>query len=153
MFLMRLSELDPALSYLSSHDEQQAAPNDNIESEKGSEKIPTKRSFDFYRLLRDTEVPVTASPAEPSSPDKQMDYLLQVASFQSAADANEVRAQLVLLNLNATVEKSQNTSGTTWHRVIVGPFKTRSQMAKAKSTLLSNRYEAMMLKRPHVAAP
>lgn len=146
MFLMRLSELDPALTLNNLRDSEERI-GDNSQPLVDTQK-PAERRFDFYNLLRDTEVPVTATPADPTAQAVQMDYLLQVASFQSATDANEVRAELVLLNLSAWVEKSQNQSGTTWHRVIVGPFSHRSQMAKAKGILLSNRYEAMMLKRP-----
>lgn len=146
MFLMRLSELDPANYVKWMESPQAAAPVREIEvkPEESSE-----RRFDFYNMLRKTEVPITVTPAE-RQPDTEpeMDYLLQVASFRSAADANEVRAELMLLNLNTWIEKSQSqSSGETWHRVIVGPFTSRSKMASAKQTLLSNRYEALMLKR------
>lgn len=139
MFLMRLSEIDPSISYLDVLDKPQSSEPDT-EAGKG-------HRFDFYKLLRDTEVPVTATPATPSAKELNTEYLLQVASFQSAADADSVRAELVILNLDAWVEKSQAQSGTVWHRVIVGPFQNRSAMANAKSKLLSNRYEALMLKR------
>lgn len=146
MFLMRLSELDPAFNYLQW---SERAPDSSATAEvEPAAQDSAPRRFDFYHLLRDSEVPVTVTPNERKpSTQPEMDYLLQVASFRSAADANEVRAQLMLMNLSAWIEKSQSQSGQTWHRVIVGPFSTRSQMAKAKSTLLSNRYEALMLKR------
>lgn len=145
MFLMRLSELDPAFNYMqSSETADGGAPTREAEA---IPEEPDGRRFDFYNLLRKTEVPVTVKPQEPSAAP-QMDYVLQVASFRSAADANEVRAELMLLNLDAWIETSQSqSSGQTWHRVIVGPFSSRSKMASAKQTLLSNRYEALMLKR------
>lgn len=139
MFLMRLSELQPQAD-----DHRQAHRIEAVESE------PRKQPrYDFYKMLKDTEVPVTAArPA--ATPKKEVDdslYLLQVASFKTASDAEQVRAEMVLLNLNARVETAKSSGGSTWHRVIVGPFESRSQMAKAQSTLYDNRYAPMLLKR------
>lgn len=136
-FLMRLSELQPPTAGA------RPQPSSSTAEEP---KSPTK--YDFYKILRDTEVPVTASKA-PSTPkaEENVEYLLQVASFRSASDAEQVRAELTLLNLTARIEQSAATGGNTWHRVIVGPFSNRSQLAKAKDILLSNRYDAMLLKR------
>lgn len=139
MFLMRLSELQPS------------APDTRRSAAAGSasEAEPRQNRYDFYKMLKDTEVPVTAS--KPASlPQKKADdshYLLQVASFRSASDAEQVRAEMLLLNLSARVETAKSDNGSTWHRVIVGPFDSRSQMAKAQSTLYDNRYAPMLLKR------
>jgi cell division protein FtsN len=135
-FLMRLSELQPSAP--------QARAPQQAGADQGA-KAPAK--YDFYKMLRDAEVPVTAPKNPPAKVDQNVEYLLQVASFQSAAEAEQVRAELVLLNLSARVESSAATAGKTWHRVIVGPFANRSQLAKAKDTLLSHRYDAMLLTR------
>lgn len=139
MFLMRLSELQP-----NAVEHRRAQADDAANASE-----PRQNRFDFYKLLKDTEVPVTA--AKPSTlPKKAADdthYLLQVASFRSASDAEQVRAEMLLLNLNARIESAKSSGGATWHRVIVGPFDSRSQMAKAQSTLYDNRYAPMLLKR------
>jgi cell division protein FtsN len=137
-FLMRLSELQPAAPG--------ARPPQTTPS--SAEEIKTPAKYDFYKILRDTEVPVTAS-REPATPktEENVEYLLQVASFRSATDAEQVRAELTLLNLTTRIEQSTAKEGNIWHRVIVGPFASRSQLAKARDTLLSNRYDAMLLKR------
>ena len=138
-FLMRLSDLQPP------------APNprsEPVSSSSDSDTAKTPAKYDFYKLLRDTEVPVTAPKNPPAAKvDENVEYLLQVASFRSANEAEQVRAELTLLNLTARIEQSEAKEGNTWHRVIVGPFANRSQLAKAKDTLLSNRYDAMLLKR------
>lgn len=140
MFLMRLSELQPH-----SADNRRA----RIGSPASESEPRQQPRYDFYKMLKDTEVPVTA--AKPSeAPAKAVDdseYLLQVASFRTASDAEQVRAELLLLNLSARVESAKVSGGSTWHRVIVGPFDSRSQMAKAQSTLYDNRYAPMLLKR------
>ncbi|MCR6653405.1 MAG: SPOR domain-containing protein [Cellvibrionaceae bacterium] len=139
-FLMRLSELQPPAPG--------ARPAQTVTTAPAEEtKSPAK--YDFYKILRDTEVPVTSSRPANSAPKAQenVDYLLQVASFRSATEAEQVRAELTLLNFTARIEPSTAKEGQVWHRVIVGPFATRSQLAKARDTLLSNRYQAMLLTR------
>jgi cell division protein FtsN len=136
-FLMRLSELQPPTP--EARPAQQAGANQ-------SAKAPTK--YDFYEMLRNAEVPVTAPKNPPAAKvEENVEYLLQVASFSSPAEAEQVRAELLMLNLSSRIEASAAKEGKTWHRVIVGPFANRSQLAKAKDTLLSNRYDAMLLKR------
>lgn len=135
-FLVQLSEIEPSGHTLTKTQQQ---------SQEGGKTA----KFSFYNLLRDSEVPVT-SKVDPESQTKLEDnfeYLLQVASFSSLEDAEQVRAELTLLNLSAHVEKAKTDKGQTWHRVIVGPFESRSKLSKARSTLLSNRYEAMRIKR------
>lgn len=138
MFLTRLSEIQP----------DQGKSNS---SPKESAKESQKPRFDFYSLLKETEVP-TPKAAKPktSQPQKispKQEFLLQVASFQSMKDADQLRAELILLNLDAYTERAKIRNGETWHRVIVGPFTSKSKLSKARSILLSNRHEALVLKR------
>lgn len=143
MFLMRLSEIEPSGKTASDTD-----PG------AGRESQPQKPRFDFYDLLKETHIPTTP-PGDTSTssrpPAVKQEYLLQVASFKSAADADQLRAELILLNLDAYIENAVIRNGETWHRVLVGPFTSKSKLAKARSILLSNRHEALVLKRrlPH----
>lgn len=116
--------------------------------EKVTENIPKPR-FDFYKLLKESEVIVPATePAgvNESTTQVQSEYILQVGSFRKATDADKLRAQLILLNLEARTE-AVTVRRENWHRVIVGPFSNQSKLAKARSTLVSNRYNALVLKR------
>lgn len=139
MFLMRLSEISP---------EQDASPP---ATEEVAKEPTQKPRFDFYDLLKESYVP-TETKAEPetgtsvtTSPGQE--FILQVASFRSQEDADQLRAQLILLNLEAYTENAKIRNGETWHRVLVGPFSSKSKLAKARSVLLSNRHEALVLKR------
>ena len=104
--------------------------------------------FDFYQLLKEQEVMVPD--IMPELADTESDntvYLLQAGSFRNSADADQLRAQLLLLNLTATVEKARTRTGDTWHRVLVGPFESRSKLAKARSILASHEISSLLLKR------
>lgn len=135
--LMRLSELQPA-----------PAPKPVKLEPKTDKPDDPAVKFNFYKVLRDDNK-VVVPKREPTQPkvEKNIEYLLQVASFRTAEDAEQTRAELMLLNLQARVEKANVGKDQTWHRVIVGPFQSRSKLAKARNTLLSNRFEALVLKR------
>jgi cell division septation protein DedD len=109
---------------------------------------PVKPRFDFYHMLKEDEVPLTED-ALPSAQDAEQaaprTYLLQVASFRVAAEAEALKAKLLLLDLDAKTEAVTVRDHETWHRVWVGPFNNRSQLAKARSSLISNGHQALML--------
>ena len=130
--------------------------------------VPSAPRFDFYSLLQESEkilvndeTPIinerlelgepTATPTETATekaPALSEDiYLLQVGSFKSESDADSLRVNLLLLNLDAHIEKVKPKPGETWYRVLVGPMDTRSQVSSARDKLASNRIDSLLLKR------
>ncbi|WP_075185419.1 SPOR domain-containing protein [Teredinibacter haidensis] len=147
MFLMRLSEMDPVQKVAS-----KAAPEVSAKKEKPKAEKPASPRFDFYDILKENKVTIPDFMKEnettgdtPTKPAEE--YILQVASFKKASDAEQLKVELILLNLQAHIEQARVRNGETWHRVLVGPFESRSQREKARSTLVSNKYEALVLKR------
>ncbi len=135
---------------LAPQEPEQVQPDTRPERE-----IPKPR-FDFYKLLQDSEVIVPATePAAPTQDERPsaqpaepgVEYVLQVGSFRNAADADRLRAELLLLNLTAYTEQVTLREGERWHRVLVGPFDNQSRLSSARSTLVSNQYNALVLKR------
>lgn len=105
-----------------------------------------KPDITFYEVLPEQKVKVNVTPtAEP----KTLPYnsVLQAGSFRNKNEAEQQRAEVLLLGLPATVETGTNSSGTTWHRVIVGPFSSRSQLNNARNTLANNNMPSLTLKR------
>ncbi|SHF27282.1 Sporulation related domain-containing protein [Microbulbifer donghaiensis] len=129
--------------------------------------------FDFYTLLQENEVavppPKAAKPArhngtstssstsgaassgntrsEAPVDEPALVYILQAASFREAAEAERLRAQLTLANLDVKVETATDSRGT-WHRVLVGPYSSRSRVAKAREVLADHKLMPLVLKRP-----
>lgn len=64
----------------------------------------------------------------------QSQLFLQAGAFRQNADADRVRAQILLLGQNARVE-SGKVRDELWHRVLVGPFANREQLAAAQKDL------------------
>jgi cell division protein FtsN len=103
--------------------------------------------FDFYQILKGQEVEVDDRVIENTPKESNIIYWLQIASFKNASDADQMRAKLLLINLNASTEKTTNKNAQEWHRVMAGPFKSRSKLAKARSILASNQINAIVIKR------
>ncbi|WP_339641791.1 SPOR domain-containing protein [uncultured Porticoccus sp.] len=146
-FLLQGPEPDPALT-----EQPTVKP---VEEESG-----VKPRFDFYTLLRETEVivpdssvpqteeaPPDQSTSTPATPTVKEVFLLQVGSFKSNRDADSLRARLLLLNLSASIEMVTPRPGETWHRVLVGPFTNRAELASARDSLSGNGIDSLLLKR------
>lgn len=118
---------------------------------KVEENKTPKPRFDFYKLLQESETIVPASETinedKPAAEQQKIEYLLQVGSFPKADDADKLRAQLIMINLDARIEKVEIRKGEIWHRVVVGPFKTQAELSTARSQLVNNQYNALVLKR------
>lgn len=117
---------------------------------KAAVKVPAaeqKPRFDFYHMLKENEVPVGAAGGQPAVSEQplQRTFILQVASFKTPQDAEQLKVELILMNLQAKTEEVTVRNGEVWHRVLVGPFDSRSQLAKARSTLISNGHQALVL--------
>jgi cell division protein FtsN len=74
--------------------------------------------------------------------------ILQVGSFQSAEEADSLKAQLAFLGLQASV-KSAVVNDETWHRVQLGPFASQTSLSRAKSLLIENKIEYMQRSQPN----
>ena len=148
-FLVYLADLSPAAI--------KSAEQDNIaEQPKTRKKAATKEStdskhqkprFDFYTLLPEREVPVADISPEDLRPQQKYIYILQAGSFRNYADADRLRAKLILMGMDAKIDTGSGRGGETWHRILVGPFTSRSKYAKARSTLINKGIDTMLIKR------
>lgn len=115
------------------------------ESVKNQEQKPR---FDFYHMLKENEVPVAHNGSKAERVNKTKPpriFILQVASFKTAKDAEQLKVELILMNLEARSETVTVRNGEVWHRVLVGPFDSRSKLAKARSSLISNGHQALVM--------
>lgn len=123
---------------------------DSVEQVKtaviAKEKKPNKPDITFYQTLPDAKVQVDAKPA-PLKQQKPYTNVLQAGSFKNIEDAEQRRVEILLLGLEAKIESSENSSGTLWHRLIVGPFASRAELNQARSKLENNRMDTLLLQR------
>ena len=89
--------------------------------------------------------PSTAEPAPPASDTPQTRYFLQAGAFRSERDAEAIKAQILLLGLQAQVQKAQ-VGGSTINRVRVGPFSGIDSMNQARAQLGSEKIESSVVR-------
>lgn len=112
-------------------------------------ETPAQHRFEFYDMLKDQTVDVNPqqSQSDSKTPKEPVNLFLQVGSFKTQQDADRHRAQVLLLNLTAWIEKSNGSNGITWYRVISGPYTSSSSLAKARSTLIAQQIDTLVIKR------
>lgn len=107
--------------------------------------------FEFYdelprhRVITDTEAYRRITPID--APEG-VEYLVQAGSFEQAADADRLRASLLLLGLDASTRTVTLDRGATWHRVLVGPFDSERDTRRVMTRLREQSIEPLLLKRP-----
>jgi cell division protein FtsN len=147
---LSLREVEPARVLephsLEQHSPEQPSPETVSTQNTPPEQAEPKPRFDFYQLLKESEVAKVEPPTTRAPVNFGTEYTLQVGSFRNAADADRLRAELILMNLEARVEKVTVRNAETWHRVLVGPYSTRAQLAKARGTLAANNLDSLVFK-------
>ena len=114
----------------------------------GSEKAEPR--YDFFTVLPEMEVVVPdrelSSRAQPESTgEADARFILQVGSFRSASDAEEMKARLALRGMVAYVQKV-TVNGVTWHRVRIGPVTGARQADELRRKLQDNDLDVLVLK-------
>jgi len=94
------------------------------------------------------QAPPPAPPVLASAPVTTQ-FFLQAGSFRKRDDADTVRAQIILLGQNVRVETGK-VREETWHRVLVGPFASREQLASAQKTLAAGGFSNLLLQQRQV---
>lgn len=72
-------------------------------------------------------------------------YYLQAGAFRSSNDAEAMRARILLLGMDATIQAAPYNNGTI-NRVRVGPFSGLDDMNKARSLLGSEKIETSVVR-------
>ncbi len=124
--------------------------NKEITSYQQEKNVPEPK-FDFYQILPNMEVNVSEWEADEQDKaedltDESSVYILQVGSFQQYEAADEIKAELALLGINADIQRVVINGRDVLHRVRVGPYKDLDKLQEARERLLANNLEFMMLK-------
>lgn len=125
------------------------------------EKADTyKKAFEFYKLLKNDEVPIdlpengesitpetgttSTQVTAPTVPEAKS-WIIQVASFSKVEDADRLRAELILNGLPETEIVTVEVAGKgTYHRVMVGPYSHRPSLNKAQDILAELNYQPLV---------
>lgn len=116
--------------------------------------LPSGRSeekprFDFYSILPGNDNSATKPPQEPprGAPAQVKEtFYLQAGAFQSPAEADNMKARLAMLGIEAAVQSNASTDRGTLHRVRIGPFERVEEVNRTRATLKQNGIETTLIK-------
>ena len=92
----------------------------------------------------DTRADVKAE-AKPDAQDEKWSYYLQAGAFREQNDAENIRAKLALLGVEARISERQADTGVLY-RVRVGPFNQMDSMNKVRGKLSDNGVDAAVVR-------
>src|SRR6266566_4653549 len=93
-----------------------------------------------------TPIPFADRPGAPKD-----SYFLQAGSFQNPADADNLKARLALMGLEASVEPANLAEKGVWYRVRLGPYTRVDEINRVRQQLTQNGVDASLVKITDVA--
>lgn len=110
-----------------------------------------ERRFDFYTLLPEMEIEVSDAHVSEAlkAPAKKREagpYILQVGSFRQIEEADNLKARLALLGIEAQIQTVVIRDRDIWYRVRVGPYDSLRDLAQARTRLQRNDIDVMVLR-------
>ena len=142
----KMSETAKAEADAAAASEAEKAKNAGTDAANADDKT----RFDFYTILPGSESKVTdeekAKLSDPQPSAVQTSYFLQVGAFQTAEEADNLKAKLALQGFEALVQTVTIPNKGVLHRVRVGPLKDLDQINKTKSDLIGNGFKADLIK-------
>jgi cell division protein FtsN len=108
-----------------------------------------KPRFDFYSILPGNEdasgpKPGKEPPRAPAAEAKETFYL-QAGAFHSPAEADNMKARLALLGIEANVQNAATDRGAL-HRVRIGPFSRVEEVNRTRDRLKQNGIDSTLIK-------
>jgi cell division protein FtsN len=117
-----------------------------------------KPRFEFYKVLTDKQDATAISPSRPADKPKPADksqpakpqpadsklavvnepQILQAGSFSNVSDAENLKAKLALLGVEANIQTATIPDKGVWYRVRLGPYKNTDEMNHARGFLKQN---------------
>ena len=141
---------------------------------KPGDKVTEKPRFDFYGILEGktpanegkpvekaaaaptappaapTAKPAAVPAAEPAPAEKVAKngetYILQAGAFQKPADAENLKAKMAMLGVEASVQKAEVGDKGTMYRVRVGPLNSPEEMNTVRTQMSQGGVQATVIK-------
>jgi len=82
----------------------------------------------------------------PAATGEREMFFLQAGAFPNATDADNLKARLALLGVEATIQTATLPDKGVWHRVRIGPYASIEELNRARDTLKQNGYDTSLVK-------
>ena len=115
----------------------------NEENVPAENLIPAEQEYEFWDMFPNNEVEVekfNVQDRKYALPEEIWE--IQTGSFYEYYDANQVRGSLILLGLEARIERV-SIEGKNRYRVILGPYKKKAKVVEIENLLEENDLESI----------
>jgi cell division protein FtsN len=139
--------------------EQTTQKSDTKTTEPTKQDLKTakidKPRFDFYKILPGgNEEPITdqelkrakQTASKDPAKEEKFTYYVQAGAFPKQPDADNLKAKLALLGLEANIQTITLPEKGVWHRVRLGPYTKLDDIDKTRGTLAQNGIESALIK-------
>lgn len=130
---------------------QPAAKSEVRTEDKSAQAAPdAKPRFDFYKILPGEQPAIDKQAKEPQkapAPSSEREtFFLQAGAFQNAPDADNLKARLALVGVEAIIQTATLPDKGVLHRVRVGPYASIEELNRARETLKQNGYDTALVR-------
>jgi hypothetical protein len=118
-------------------------------ADKNGKTADSKPRFDFYKILPGVEEPATDQQlrdAKTAPSAAKESFYLQAGAFQNAPDADNLKARLALLGVQASIQTTTLPDRGVWHRVRLGPYGSVEELNRTRDTLKNNGVDTTLIK-------
>lgn len=141
---------------ISSAAQEKSAETQDKKPDAKAEPNKKEDRFTFYDILTDSQPPVVKPEIKPV-PEPPSDngtstkplgekLMLQVGAFKTEQEADNTKAKLSLIGMEASVQSVSIPDKGLLHRVRVGPFANQDELNRARAELSKNGFSAELVK-------
>jgi cell division protein FtsN len=120
-----------------------------VEDKAGKGAPEVKPRFDFYKILPGEQTATVEQPRETpktAAAGERETFFLQAGAFQNAPDADNLKARLALVGVEAIIQTATLPDKGVLHRVRVGPYASIEELNRARETLKQNGYDTALVR-------
>lgn len=114
--------------------------------DKNGKTAEAKPRFDFYKILPGVEEPATDQQLREAKGAARESFYLQAGAFQNAPDADNLKARLALIGMQASIQTTTLPERGVWHRVRIGPYGNVEELNRTRDTLKKNGIDTTLIK-------
>ncbi len=118
-------------------------------ADNNGQSTETKPRFDFYKILPGVEEPATDQQlrdAKNTTDKPRESFYLQAGAFQNAPDADNLKARLALIGMQASIQTTTLPERGVWHRVRLGPYDSVEELNRTRDALKKDGIDTTLIK-------
>ncbi|MCB1958916.1 MAG: SPOR domain-containing protein [Rhodocyclaceae bacterium] len=117
---------------------------------KPGDRPVEKPQFDFYKILPKgdgaVDIPTSNAPDVSTQQARLERLYLQVGAFEDPTEADNLKARLALMGVEAAVQRGESATKGTVHRVRLGPYARLEDMNRVRGELAQAGIESTLVR-------